>query len=275
MTIEDLKLNNWKDELGNLWNDPNSDEFIVYNKEDIIKGSEQSTFYFIPGWFIGSSEDTWKARYIKEYLGRYNRTIEEYYSRFILNLSEVPQCKAPGCKEKVLINGKISNGLNQYCCFEHQFIQGSPHNKELSNSISEAWENENSGYNSDHWHERRVESAREVMLDPSHQADLQFYRIHDQPIRIYHFYIALMEDNTIKIGVTSIYPIEGRMFLQDSFGRKPYYSIHKLFSANNKCIAWFEYDIKKEFNFSEYLEFSDFKKLKEKLRYYMLKYNIK
>lgn len=263
----------WIDDKGNLWNDPKSLEWIEYSRSDVINESTNTHWHLIPGWFIGQENDVWKSRHMKPFLKHYGRTIEEWYCRFILNLDHVPTCEAPGCNNTVPLRfGKIFGGLQKYCCFEHQFIPGSPHGK---------WTDQrrlNESLGKIRMYKEKPETLKkksDFLKIPKNAAHMQKMAIMKKSNSIYGFYLARTESGKLKFGVSKNCSFEWRMKSQELYNRDKYLAIHGLFTTDNITAAELEYELKSNFNYSEYLDWDQFKSFKIKLKEYIEKYSDK
>lgn len=161
MTIEQLKLNGWKDELGNLWNDPNSDEWIIYNTNEIFTPPR---FYHLPKWWTGFDEDTYVTKHPREFMNSIGRSMEDYIIRFKFNLSETEICDCPGCNNHKRIIGKgfndsyISNTCSFSCSrsiamrwqikdYYKRGVYTEESRRRMAESISNRWKDPDSTYN--------------------------------------------------------------------------------------------------------------------------------
>lgn len=271
--MKEINENKYIDEKGHYWNDPNESDWITYNSNDILSGSTRSPLRLVPGWFVGKTENKWIGRNIKKYLSEGGRTAEEWYSRFMLNLDHVPKCNHPLCNNEVSLKaGKFFMGLNKYCCFEHQFYPGCPQSiwteeskNKISNSMKMAYKTDESLY--------RMRSDQ--FKDPINQSNLQKRRIILKTGSKYGFYLAITELGNIKFGVSKDCNFEGRKFIQKSFKREEYLSIHGLFYSDNITISEFEYELKSKFGYKEYIPWINFHTLITEIRILINKFSNK
>ena len=268
MTIEELKRNNWRDELGNYWNLPNS-EWIVYSKKDI---NPRQRNFILPLWFIGKYEKSDKliiglSNLIKE-LNKYNRSIEEYYSRFFLNIHKVPKCRNKGCNNKVrLRDGKVSHGLSEFCC----------RSCHISDMNRTSWKDPNYIMNSLEFRRSKSNEMKNNLsiwnYNPEFQAKSKRGRIRSNE-SIYVFYLARTKSGYLKFGVAQDGSTKWRLHIQKEWNKDEYVSFHILFKMNNKSMSDFEYNLKREFEFREYLNWNEFNKLKIELKKLYRSYSV-
>lgn len=254
----DIVNNNGIGPDGKIWNPPNSKEWINYSKKDILfttTKNKQSNKYIIPGWFINSSKDKILHRYLDRFLRSRGRTIEEYYVRFVLNDFNILRCKNPECNKPLKIYGKFCRGFNDYCLFKCQFAEGTPHTQKNIDSMRNIWKNPNSKVHQENWHRARVESARKLLSEGKMQAKLQYNNLIKNKKGIYHFYLSVIRDGRVKLGVVKKGCINYRIELNRKYRCNEYLSLHVIFTSDLRSIASLEYRIKKRLNWREYHPF--------------------
>lgn len=258
MTIEDLKNNNWMDENGNLWNDPDSAEWKEYSGLDV---EVKPKVYLLPKWFINSKEDyRVNCKMLKVILQSNKRSLEEYYSRFILNLSEVPICENYGCSNKVHIrDGKISRGVTK-CCSRSCHI--SKRNREL-------WKDPGYVMNSPEFREKKSREMKNNLdiwnHNPEFQAKSKRGKVLSHKVD-YIFYLARTASGYLKFGVTQKGSKDWRIFVQKEWNNDEYVSFHTIFESGSSYMADFEYNLKSRLRFREYLNWNEFKELNSLIR---------
>jgi len=267
MSIEELKLNDWKDEKGNYWNNPSLGDWYDY---DLYAELKLTMGYKIPGWFINDFSKSYFEvyRYIPEFLKKHNRTLEEYYVRFFLNLPQVPKCKNPNCNNLVhVVDGKLTHGLTD-CCSRSCHI---------SVNNFESWTNPDYFGNQDWFRKLKSIEMTENLKIWNHDAEFQALakrgKILAKGSCDYYFYLA-RTDKQLKFGVCMAGSENYRLFIQDAYNNDPYLSFHILYIADSAVMADFEYELKSLFNFREYLNWSEFSLLKSSIRTLLPKYKI-
>lgn len=267
MTIEELKLNNWMDDSGNYWNPPGSDQFVIYNKSDVRSGKYK---ILIPNWFIGSDKDIWITKNVNLFLESKGRSSLEWYCRFILNLPEVPKCSNIDCNNRVILaEGKLSHGIYSHC------------SKSCGQSTANRvrWKNPDDYFNSQTYKkiksEEMTNNLKEWNYLPEFQANSKRGKIRAKYNSTYEFYLALDSKGKLKFGVMLAGSKEWRCYVQENYNNNPFKVMHSLFKSDNETIADLEYDIKRDFDFREYLEWSEFSRLKISLRFHINRYRAK
>lgn len=259
MTIEELKNNGWKDENDHLWNDPDNNNWILYKMTEVEPLPRK---YFIPYWFIGEQSDLLIGHLsIKSVLSEHGRSLEEYYSRFILNLSDVPTCENEGCNNKVHVrDGKIPRGLTKCCC---RSCHISKRNRKL-------WKDPDYIMNSSEFKFKKSQEMTNNLMEwnynPEFQARSKRGKILSHVGVNYIFYISRTLSGFLKFGVAQDGTTDWRLYVQKEFNGDEYVSFHTIFKSDNIRMADFEYNLKSKFGFREYMDWSEFKKLKNEIR---------
>lgn len=266
MNIDELSANHWYDELGNLWNPPYSDRWINYN----ISNVKLDYGYKIPGWFVGTTNEFEVVyRYIAKYLQNHHRTMEEFYCRFFLNISEVPECANPNCHNKVhILDGKLTHGISK-CCSRSCHISLLDYNQ---------WKDPNyMGNQPEFRNMKSIEMTNNLNVwnhDPKFQALSKRGKVLAKEGYEYIFYIARTTSGMLKYGVYMDGTKDYRLWVQDVYNNDAYISFHPLYRGSNKVIAELEFYIKSLFNYNEYMEFSELHTLISILKSIPSKFNI-